>query len=64
MGDNKFYYSNLQPDLATAVVVKQLGGKKISGTTLLSGFGVGLSAANMIYNFDNCKISKLTFFDE
>ena len=27
MGDNKFYYSNLQPDLATAVVVKQLGGK-------------------------------------
>ena len=26
-GDNKFYYSNPQPDLATAVVVKQLGGK-------------------------------------
>ena len=25
LGDDKFYYSNLQPDLATAVVVKQLG---------------------------------------
>ena len=27
LGDNKFYYSNLQPDLAIAVIVKQLDGK-------------------------------------
>ena len=57
-------FGNTSSATIPITVVKQLGGKKISGTTLFSGFGVGLSAANMIYNFDNCKISKLTFFDE
>ncbi len=57
-------FGNTSSATIPITIAKEFGGKTISGKSLLSGFGVGLSAANMIYNFDKCRISKLIFLDE
>jgi 3-oxoacyl-[acyl-carrier-protein] synthase-3 len=55
-------YGNTSSASIPVTIVNKFAGKKLSGTALLSGFGVGLSASSLIYEFKNCKISKFTFY--
>jgi 3-oxoacyl-[acyl-carrier-protein] synthase-3 len=55
-------FGNTSSASIPVTIVKNFGGKKLSGTCLLSGFGVGLSASNLIYEFKECSISKFIFY--
>ncbi len=57
-----YKFGNTSSASIPVTIVKHFGGKKISGISLLSGFGVGLSASTLIYEFNNCKISNFTFY--
>jgi len=58
------YFGNTSSATIPVTLASKFGGKTISGKSLISGFGVGLSSSNMIYEFDKCKILKPVFFDE
>lgn len=54
-------FGNTSAATIPITMVHNFGGKVLNGLSILSGFGVGLSMSSSIYNFENCKISKLVY---
>ena len=42
-------------------IVNNFKKKQLNCLSICSGFGVGLSVANMIYNFKNCKVLSFSY---
>jgi 3-oxoacyl-[acyl-carrier-protein] synthase-3 len=55
-------YGNTSSASIPVTIVERFGGKKMSGMSLISGFGVGLSSSTLLYDFKDCKISKFVFY--
>ena len=54
-------FGNTSSASIPVTIVDKFGGKKISGMSLISGFGVGLSSSTLLYDFKDCKVSKFIF---